>query len=343
MDKICLQDWPDFDEWVEPWLNNLVAQKGLSQATIDAYSQDLETFLLFQKEYAQSLNPLPAASKVNENSLNHDKACASPESQKKSRNISNANPNFGYDHILLYLAWLRSKGNTSRTLARRISALRSFFEFLRLENIISEDPTEFLNTPKFGMYLPEVLTRREMEDLLSAPDINQRGGFRDRCILELLYAAGLRVSELCQLALDDLDLQQGILTAHGKGSKDRFVPIHNLMQKLLSEYIAQWRQQFRPACRKLFLNRSGQGLTRQYIWKMIKKYATQCGLKTTISPHTFRHTFATHLLEGGADLRAVQMLLGHADISATEIYTHVQKSQLMELHKKLHPRNFKES
>lgn len=341
MDKINLQDEKYPEEWLDPWLNSLVAQKGLSQATIEAYRQDIESFLLFQKEYNQSLHPLPGISATGAIDLNQNKSCDTPEPARKLNRNLNANSDFGYDYILLYLAWLRSKGNTTRTLARRISALRSFFEFLQMEGVITTDPTEFLNTPKFGMYLPEVLTKKDMEELLTAPDITKRGGFRDRCILELLYAAGLRVSELCQLALDDLDLQQGILIAHGKGSKDRFVPIHNLMQKLLSEYIAQWRQQFRPVCRKLFLNRSGQGLTRQYIWKMIKKYVTQCDLKTSISPHTFRHTFATHLLEGGADLRVVQMLLGHADISATEIYTHVQKSQLMELHKKLHPRNFK--
>ncbi len=175
--------------------------------------------------------------------------------------------------------------------------------------------------------------------MLEMPLMEDRGGFRDRCMLELLYASGLRVSELCSLDLSNLDLQQGLVRVIGKGSKERVVPLHAVAQKLLSEYIAKFRPLFKPASKKLFLNRSGNGLTRQYVWQIVKKYALEAGIRRPISPHTFRHSFATHLLEGGADLRTVQILLGHADVAATEIYTHVQAMRLRQIHHQFHPRN----
>lgn len=305
-------DCHELENYLQPWLDSLLAQRGFSTATVSAYQQDVESFLLFQKELKNDF-PMPL-----------------PGNQEDLADS---------ELFLLYLAWLRTRGNATRTLARRVSGLRSFFDFVQSEGKLSNNPLEFLETPKLPFHLPEVLSQQEMTALLDAPNSKTRGGFRDRCILELLYAAGLRVSELCQMTVENLDLQRGIAKVFGKGSRERWVPIHNLMQELLLEYLKTWRLKFKPQCRQLFLNRSGHALTRQYIWKIVKKYAVACGITSTISPHTFRHSFATHLLEGGADLRSVQMLLGHADISATEIYTHVQANKLRAIHAQYHPRN----
>ena len=294
----------DTDALLLQWRDSLLAQRGFSPNTVEAYLSDLKIFFLFFHE----LNP---------------DAAVVPTTQD----------------IFLYLAWLRARQNTSTTLARRLSALRSFLSFAVDEGAIQDNPASLLETPKLPHHLPEFLSREEMDRLLSQPDLRDKSGQRDRCMLELLYAAGLRVSELCGLHVTDIDLQAGLIRVFGKGSKERLVPLHNLMQKMLSEYITQCRPLFTPTAKQLFVNRSGKSLTRQYIWKIVKKYAQQADIRRSISPHTFRHTFATHLLEGGADLRAVQMLLGHADISATEIYTHVQADRLRSIHQQFHPRS----
>ena len=290
------------------WLDFLLAQRGLSSNTVEAYGQDLESFFLYRQELAQGADP---------------QSLRDPDEQE----------------IFLYLAWLRARQNTGRTLARRLSALRAFFAFAVDEGRLKKNPAELLENPKLPQHLPEVLTRDEMEALLAKPDLRDKCGKRDRCMLELLYAAGLRVSELCTLCVPDLDLQRGLVRVFGKGSKERLVPLHDQMQQMLAQYIATCRPSFTPTGNQLFVNRSGRGLTRQYVWKMVKKYALEADIRRAISPHTFRHSFATHLLEGGADLRAVQMLLGHADISATEIYTHVQADRLRGIHHQFHPRS----
>jgi len=286
------------------WRDALLAQRGLSPLTAEAYGQDLENFFHFQEE----LVPRPSEH---------------PDEQE----------------ILLYLSWLRAKGNNGRTVARRLSALRAFFAFAIEEGILQENPVQFLENPKLPQHLPEVLSHKEVNALLEQPDTQEKSGHRDRCILELLYAAGLRVSELCRMKMSDLDLQRGIMRVLGKGSKERLVPLHDFAQKLLSNYMQHWRPCFSPLADSFFISRQGRGLSRQYVWKIVKKYALQAGIHRPISPHTFRHTFATHLLEGGADLRSVQMLLGHADISATEIYTHVQADRLRSIHRQFHPRS----
>lgn len=283
------------------WLDSLLAQKGLSPKTVEAYCQDIKNFFLF-------------ASQLEDERL-------SP------------------DTVFLYLAWQTAHGASPATLARRLSALRSFFGYLVTENVLAENPTDFMDNPRQPFHLPEVLSRQEIDRILALPALETKTGFRDRCILELLYATGMRVSELCGLRVANLDRQSGIISVFGKGSKERLVPVHSLMSQLLDAYLAQWRPLYRPQADYLFLNPSGRGLTRQAIWKLIRKYAQKAAIKRPISPHTFRHTFATHLLEGGADLRAVQMLLGHASIMATEIYTHIQAGRLMELHGRFHPRN----
>lgn len=301
---------PAIDSFLKPWLDNLVARQGLASLTVTSYGQDLQDFFAWLAKLDSESSQLP--------------------------------PCVDEDTILLYISWLQAKGMSARTIARRIAALRSFFLYATEYGMQGKNPTEFLESPKLPFHLPEFLSKDEMNLILEAPDANTKGGFRDRCILELLYAAGLRVSELCEMELDALDLQSGIVRVFGKGSKERLVPLHSLVLDMLGQYLSTWRPAFRPACKKIFLNRSGSGLTRQYIWRIIKKYAVQCGIRSGISPHTFRHSFATHLLEGGADLRSVQLLLGHASIDATEIYTHVETERLLRLHQKFHPRNRRE-
>ncbi len=295
---------------LEPWLDGLLAQRGLSALTIDAYRQDVKNFFLFADAAG----------------------CPFPGCEGRD-------PSAAREHVFLYLAWLRSRGNNNATMSRRLSALRSFFSFAAAEGILQANPADLMENPKQPLRLPDVLSSREITAILSSPNVTGKCGARDSCILELLYASGLRVSELCGLALIDLDFQTGLARIFGKGSKERLVPMHATAQAKLQKYIDYWRPMFSPACDLLFVNRSGRGLSRQYVWKMIKKYTLQAGIDKHVSPHTFRHSFATHLLEGGADLRSVQLLLGHADIAATEIYTHVQASRLKELHRKFHPRN----
>ena len=297
---------PPLSNQLPAWLDYLLAQRGLSPRTVESYGQDLESFFLFEEELAQSGG-----------------SASCPDEQE----------------IFLYLAWLRSRGNTGRTLARRLSALRAFFAFAVEEGALKANPALLLENPKLPQHLPEVLSREEMEKLLALPDMDEKSGRRDRCMLEMLYAAGLRVSELCNLSVADLDLQRGLVRIFGKGAKERLVPLHDMIQALLDDYLRSWRPLFSPGGNQLFVNRSGRALSRQYIWKMVKKYTLLAGIRRAISPHTFRHSFATPLLEGGADLRAVQLLLGHADISATEIYTHVQAERLRGIHHQFHPRS----
>lgn len=297
---------PPLSNQLPAWLDYLLAQRGLSPRTVESYGQDLESFFLFEEELAQ-----------------RGGSASCPDEQE----------------IFLYLAWLRSRGNTGRTLARRLSALRAFFAFAVEEGALKANPALLLENPKLPQHLPEVLSREEMEKLLALPDMDEKSGRRDRCMLEMLYAAGLRVSELCNLSVADLDLQRGLVRIFGKGAKERLVPLHDMIQALLDDYLRSWRPLFSPGGNQLFVNRSGRALSRQYIWKMVKKYTLLAGIRRAISPHTFRHSFATHLLEGGADLRAVQLLLGHADIGATEIYTHVQAERLRGVHHQFHPRS----
>jgi integrase/recombinase XerD len=290
---------------VSAWSDALLAQRGLSRLTVEAYVQDMGIFRRFLGE----LDPSPSLDGLDEG------------------------------HFHLFLAWLRARDNQPSTLARRLASLRSFLAFAVEEGLVGQHPLLLLENPKLARHLPEVLSRQEVETMLALPDMQDRGGFRDRCMLELLYASGLRVSELCSLPVVGIDLERGMLKILGKGGKERLVPLHEAAQRLMGDYLARWRDRFSPAVPLCFLNRSGKGLTRQYAWKMVKRYARDAGITRAISPHTFRHSFATHLLEGGADLRSVQLLLGHADIAATEIYTHVQADRLRRIHHEFHPRS----
>ena len=292
------------------WLESLLTVRGLSRNTVAAYGQDLDTLRVFLEAAQKPLKELDE------------------------------------ELLMLFAAWLRQRGDSSRTLARRLSALRQFCNWCTEEKVLGKNPLELVDGPKLPSRLPEVLSREEMQAMLDAPVVTgdkAKLGRRDQAMLELLYASGLRVSELVNLRPLDLDLQAGVVRVFGKGSKERLVPLHDRAVALLGAYLRDTRPGFRPVDDEVFLNRSGHRLTRQGVWKLIKRYALQAGIHKEISPHTFRHSFATHLLEGGADLRSVQILLGHADMAATEIYTHVQARRLRKAHDLYHPRARAES
>lgn len=288
---------------VENYLAYLIVSKGLAENSLTSYGSDLQSFLEFLTARDFPLE----------------------ESDEQT--------------LFLYLVHLRSKELGSRSIARHLSALRGFFSYTAEEGALPHNPAQFLDSPKIAKHLPATLSQEEIARLLAQPNLSEKLGYRDRTMLELLYAAGLRVSELVGLTPLDFDPQTGLLRVWGKGAKERICPLHPTAQQFMSEYLKAWRKSFGPLENFAFLNRSGRGLSRQAVWKLVQRYALLAGIRQRISPHTFRHSFASHLLEGGADLRTVQLLLGHADISATEIYTHIQTGRLFEMHKTFHPRS----
>jgi len=230
-------------------------------------------------------------------------------------------------------------GLSPRSLARLVSSLKSFFRFLLLENHIKKNPAEGLTSPSLWLTLPKVLSLEEVESLLEKPDLKKPQGIRDRAVLEVLYGCGLRVSELVSLELKDVRLAQGFLICRGKGNKERIVPVGRAAARWLKTYLKEVRPQWdRRGSTAIFLTRRGQPFTRQGIWKILKAYGQQAGLRDKIHPHVLRHSFATHLLERGADLRSVQMLLGHSQITTTQIYTHVSRDRLKQIYDRFHPR-----
>ncbi|CAK7013385.1 MAG: Tyrosine recombinase XerD [Desulfovibrio sp.] len=287
----------------DAFLQHLLVEKGLSENTLTAYANDLSDFLSF---LAFRSFPLEDVSDQT---------------------------------LFLYIVDARRQGLSGRSLARRLSTLRGLFSYACREQVFVSNPAKFLENPKFTRSLPEVLTRAEMTAILNGPNLSDKLGFRDRTMLEMLYACGLRASELVGLHALNFDAGANILRVFGKGAKERLVPVHAEAARFLTDYINHWRPLFSPKEPVLFLNRSGKGLSRVALWKIVQRHVLQAGITRSISPHTFRHSFATHLLEGGADLRAVQVLLGHSDISATEIYTHVQSERLVETHRRHHPRS----
>ncbi|MDI9556685.1 MAG: site-specific tyrosine recombinase XerD [Pseudomonadota bacterium] len=296
---------PDDAALVEEYLHFLAVERGASLNTLEAYSRDIGRFLEFA---GASGVPSPLA----------------------------VNP----EHVTAYLGALRGQGLSPASVNRKLAAIRGFYRYLLREARVEENPLARVETARTWMRLPGALSRDEMESLLAQPAEASPSGIRDRAILELLYATGIRVSELATLTLNRLNRQMGFLVAVGKGRKERIVPVGQSALGWLGRYIEQARPVFlkKKTSNALFLNRSGEGFTRQGLWKLIKKYAKMAGLERKVHPHTFRHSFATHLLEGGADLRSVQIMLGHADISTTQIYTHVTRERLKEVHKRFHPR-----
>lgn len=246
----------------------------------------------------------------------------------------------GEEDISGFLQYRQSQGTASRSAARILSSLRRFYGYLLREGKISNNPTQLIDTPRLGRVLPGSLSETEVEALLQAPNTVHVLGFRDRTMLELLYATGLRVSELVELSFQQVNFRQGCIRISGKGDKERLVPFGEEAMDWLERYVAGPRQDILSNRKSdyLFVTARGMNMTRQAFWHIIKRYARQAGIDSHLSPHTLRHAFATHLLNHGADLRVVQMLLGHSDLSTTQIYTHIAQQRLKELHSKFHPR-----
>ena len=243
-------------------------------------------------------------------------------------------------HLQSYLAHRITQGIKARSTARMLSTLRRFYQYQVRENRLTEDPSALLESPKLGVPLPKTMSEREVEALLEAPDLNDPLGLRDRAMLELLYATGLRVSELVNLEITDISLAQGVLRVTGKGDKERMVPMGEEAALWIRNYVKNARGDIlgQHVSNSLFVTRRGSAMTRQMFWVIIKRHAKTAGIRESLSPHVLRHAFATHLLNHGADLRVVQMLLGHSDLSTTQIYTHIAKERLKELHAQHHPR-----
>lgn len=253
-------------------------------------------------------------------------------------------PNFDVvtrHHILSHLEILRMNGKTARTVSRHISSIRSFHQFLLREKISSTDPTVHLELPVIEQKLPKVLSIEEIERLIAAPSSNKPQGVRDVAMLELLYGSGMRISELIELNLEDLHITMGFVRVFGKGGKERIIPLGRGAIKACEKYLNGARQKLlgnAPKTDAFFINQRGKRLTRQGVWKLLKQHAEKADIQQEMTPHVLRHSFATHLIENGADLRAVQELLGHSDISTTQIYTHISKKRLSEVYKQFHPR-----
>jgi integrase/recombinase XerD len=242
--------------------------------------------------------------------------------------------------IMDYIAWRVEGGAKPRSTARQLSSFRRFFRYLLREGVISEDPTVNIAMPKIGRSLPQSLTEQDVESLLAAPKVSEPLGHRDRTMLEVLYATGVRVSELINLKLSQINLNQGVLRIVGKGDRERLIPLGDEAQDWIREFIDGARGEIllERQTEYLFPTRRGDRMTRQAFWHIIKRYAKKASISKKLSPHTVRHAFATHLLNNGADLRVVQLLLGHSDVSTTQIYTHVARERMKELHGRHHPR-----
>lgn len=246
-----------------------------------------------------------------------------------------------HDDLIRFLFYLKDRGLSASSISRHLSAIRGLHRYLVREGRLKEDVTERMDSLKLWKYLPEFLSVGEVEQLLSVPDIRRDQGIRDRTALEVLYATGMRVSELVNLRTGQVDLMAGVIRVVGKGNKERLVPFGRQAQKWLRRYLSNVRPKVdKKKSTDLFLTHRGKRMTRQNFWILLKRYLHQCRIQKHVTPHTLRHSFATHLLERGADLRVVQELLGHADISTTQIYTHLQTSRLKKIHTEFHPRAF---
>jgi integrase/recombinase XerD len=290
---------------VQAFLDHLAFERGLAGETLAAYRHDivrLAAFLVSQ-------------------------GCASPAEATTGQ-------------LRSFVLGLKDLGLSASSIARNLSAIRGYFGFLLGENLVVADPSDRLQTPRGWRRLPEVLTVPEIEALLDAPDLSHRLAWRDRAMLEFAYASGVRVSELISLRLVDLNLKDEVATVLGKGSRERLVPLGRRAVGTLSIYLRETRPRLERGRGegRVFLNATGRPLTRMGVWKILRGHVETAGIRKTVSPHTLRHSFATHLLEGGADLMAVQEMLGHADISTTQIYTHVDRRYLAEVHRSFHPR-----
>lgn len=296
---------PPIDNLIDQYLNYLLVEKGLSKTTLESYSGDMIRYQKFlQRNKTQCISE-------NDTAL-----------------------------VLKHLIALRDAGLGARSRARHLVSIRGFYRFMVQERIVKHDPARLVDLPKTSMKLPDVLSVEDVTQLLETPDTDKPRGARDRAMLELSYAAGLRVSELVNLKLQDINLEAGFVRVLGKGSKERLVPIGLHAKDKIESYVEKSRKSLlkNQASPYLFVARAARPITRQGFWKLLRKYAMLAQLNKKVTPHSLRHSFASHLLEGGADLRAVQVMLGHVDIATTQIYTHVARQQLKILHTRFHPR-----
>lgn len=290
---------------LDQYLNFLTVEKGAAANTLDAYSRDLHSYAAFME-------------------------------QNGIKTVGDITP----EQVIAYLTARRRGGLTANSLNRALAAIRGFHKFILSEKMTDHNPLANIELAKVGLRLPDAVSREEMNAILSQPGGATKPARRDQAMLELLYATGLRVSELISLTMGSINWQVGYLLTMGKGNKERIVPIGKVAYDCLYGYVQEVRPLYlkgRPS-ETLFLNKSGNKFSRQGFWKLVQKYAAQAGLQNRVHPHTFRHSFASHLLAGGADLRSVQMMLGHADISTTQIYTHITREGLKEIHRRYHPR-----
>lgn len=290
---------------IDLFIDTIWSEKGLSRLTLDAYQMDLRQFSLWLEKEQLVLTEVSQTS------------------------------------ILKYLAFKVEQKATARSNARLLSTLKQFYRYLVRTGQRQDNPTELISAPKINKLLPDTLGEQEMENLLNSPDVKSDYGLRDRCMLELMYSSGLRVSELVSLEVSQINHNLGLVRLTGKGSKERVIPVGEEALDWLKKYINESRPMLikeQVTTNAIFLSSRGSAITRQAFWQHIKKYLIKAGIKSSYSPHSLRHAFATHLLNHGADLRTVQMLLGHTDLSTTQIYTHVAQARLQELHEKHHPR-----
>ncbi len=291
---------------IDRWIDAIWAERGLSRPTLDAYRRDV---ILLQRWL---------------------KDC-------ENRDLASAEAR----HLLAYLAWRGEQGVQTRSLARQLSSIRQFYRWLLRQGLRNDDPCENIDAPRLSRSLPGSLSEADMERLLAAPDIRTPFGLRDRAMLEMMYGCGLRVSELVGLNLGQVNRNIGLLRLSGKGARERVIPLGELASDWLGRYLREARPELQRVGKEsdaVFLSVRGRAMTRQAFWQHLKKYLAQAGLGSEFTPHSLRHAFATHLLNHGADLRSLQMLLGHSSLSTTQIYTHVAQARLQQLHRQHHPR-----
>ena len=292
-------------DFIDAFLDYLSVERGLSSNTITSYRGDLNSYLDFLAGFH-----IDAVSKTTKN------------------------------NIIDFMLFQKDKGIGANSIARRLAAIKSFYRFLVRERLLKNDPTSLIDSPKLWKKIPETLSVNEVEALINQPELRRKQGIRDRAILETLYASGMRVSEAVNLKLDNVNLDIGFLRCIGKGNKERVIPLGRKATSSIKRYLEVSRPNLlgKKESEFLFLSRFGKKISRQSFWKLIKKYALEAGIKKPMRPHILRHSFATHLLERGADLRSVQEMLGHANISTTQIYTHINKDRLKSIHRLYHPR-----